>query len=801
MYDSNGLLTARAIPGSLGDRMRTSTSLFTFLLLTIVAATIWAFWPDAPPRPPISDSERVTGAAAEAAGAPAAVDRQPVAQAQPNQDNRAAPGGESISENNPSHRPIIEIRGLVRDAVSSVGIEAAKIVHLRSDRAAITSDDGTFLLRLPIDEDGAVLLVSHPGYAKRHVQIQPGDCCDATVELRIDLQPSQLLGQITGQVFDAERQPLAGCRVELLATMRDSHLATKAVATDREGRFQILDVPPGTQRIAVRADHHDDHVINGIDLEPRMVHDVGAITLQRFWWGSVRGQIVDDGGKAIRNIEVLAHTGKDDHGTARGRSDANGTFHLPRVAPGNVTLRFDCRGDWSGSRSFELQPRQTSTQNVRMPVGTNFVGGQVLVGGEPAYGYSADCEVSADELAAYDLDSFYRSVPVGKDGRFRLNGLLGKHVRLSFTRARPWVSEGTDNPVATNSLDHIFLFESKIGSTRVSGVVLDRLGTPIAGVDVHPYDLHAKSARGITGANGHYQLVVATTVHSSTALHATHPDFSTATHNLPSWDTKECQIDFVLHANKNAAELTVRAHHEGSPIARALVFVRTEHGRFVARGTTDARGQQIFSLGEGSWRLQVRHPGFVTSDQVMQLASNEQRNLDVALASQPRYSRILEVRSVPDQPLANVTVTAWQKGAWVASSKTNHLGQATLRELPSGDIVFSVQPAGHARHELPQSVQWEQAEAVVFRIRPGLQAIAGTVYLADSSPAAFCELSCESAPASNENVHVYVTTDREGRFRIEHLVAGSYELQAFVGTSTVKQTATTGDTPVVLRAE
>lgn len=75
----------------LGDRLRTSTSLFTFLLLTIVAGTTWALWLDASVRPPTGSLEPVTTEAAE---------------------------GELLAENNPAHRPVIEVCGMVRDAAS-----------------------------------------------------------------------------------------------------------------------------------------------------------------------------------------------------------------------------------------------------------------------------------------------------------------------------------------------------------------------------------------------------------------------------------------------------------------------------------------------------------------------------------------------------------------------------------------------------------------------------------------------------------------------------------------------------------
>ncbi len=156
------------------------------------------------------------------------------------------------------------------------------------------------------------------------------------------------------------------------------------------------------------------------------------------------------------------------------------------------------------------------------------------------------------------------------------------------------------------------------------------------------------------------------------------------------------------------------------------------------------------------------------------------------------------------KPITNATASLvfWtgRSGRWLNGlARTNTPGQFDIPALPPGrKYGVAVSAPGYGRkqiYDVGASADATRQELDPVELQPANLPLAGQVLDADDKPVAGCyvNLNGEGQPSAN------VRTDREGRFRFEHVCEGAAQLSANSQRSFGNVSAEGGDTNVVLR--
>jgi hypothetical protein len=238
----------------------------------------------------------------------------------------------------------------------------------------MTSSDGTCTL------DG---LSSGVGLA---VELSQGGRILRREEDGLRLEPSQVLRRewvlgsgvtLNGLVLDQDSRPVPQLEIWLTkwepepghyfeAYMKD-HIASKAV-TDGDGRFQLIDVAPGTWWLGpaphVRDWTFDSSGIGRLaDPAPDAIAPAAStvevlsaasqdVTLRVHRGLFIRGEVLDPDGKPASGAEVLAAPNSSDRGP-QCQSGSDGTFTVGPLAPGKFSLVAEAMDRFANSDPVE----------------------------------------------------------------------------------------------------------------------------------------------------------------------------------------------------------------------------------------------------------------------------------------------------------------------------------------------------------------------------------------------------------------------------------------------------------------
>lgn len=284
-----------------------------------------------------------------------------------------------------------------------------------------------------------------------------------TIEkIDITLQAS---GAISGRVVDEYGDPVEGAQVRLMELMfvggRHQLLATAGVGrriTNDQGRYRLYGVPPG--RYAIVASTADSNLSTFFpnvarpaearlltvalsqevdDVDIMMVGGSGA---------TIRGTVADSRGKPIRTT-IFAGTSQRSGGVGteprRETSNADGSFEIKNLPPGEYVLQVILGGDVNGGRAGEFAARFVTVAdadidnvNIRTSAGSRLEGRIVFEGGGGA----------GQDVILTTIPSDFDRAPLGgpgprsslrADGTFVFEGLNGPH-RIRVMRAPPgWI--------------------------------------------------------------------------------------------------------------------------------------------------------------------------------------------------------------------------------------------------------------------------------------------------------------------------------------------------------------------------
>ncbi|MEN6527780.1 MAG: carboxypeptidase-like regulatory domain-containing protein, partial [Candidatus Polarisedimenticolia bacterium] len=642
-------------------------------------------------------------------------------------------------------------------------------------------------------------------------------------------------GAIVGRFVDAQEKPLDAVVVEIAAapTMArgpmpfgppaDRTVSWRALS-DRQGEFRVADLPAGRFELTTQRRGFAPERRGGLAVEAGATLDLGAIALGQ--GAAVEGRVAAADGTPIAGAEIRAAPSEMGRGMMRRRgapetepdavSDALGAFVLPDQKPGAVLTLSVHRDGYAdldvpgvavppnAPLTITLVPASRVEGAVvdadKKPIAGARVAAAVQQGGGGPRGFGPRraLEATADEDGRFVFDdvpagiaTLTASAPGRKDGKLEgVRVVAGKNVTgLSIALdAGAWL---VGRVLLADGTAAIGAAVAQVGAQSAA------MGGPGGGASA------ATTSSAIADGDGLYRLdglgaggidVEATLEGSQRAVK--HVELRTG----------ENQLDLQLSGGQTVSGSVV--DDGGAPVPLAVVSL-SGTTPFGGRGAT-ADDQGLFALSglsDGDYALVARRDGYTTSDATaVKVQGAPVQGVEIKL---PRGGAIVgAITGLSADKLSGVTVVAMQQGlgGGGASASPDASGAFRIDNCRYGDwtvVARREEGASATTHVTVSAATPEPRADLSFgdgatlsgTVVDGAQPLAGATVFARALGAA-----AGGAPGLESGT---ATTGADGRFKIEGLAAGSYNvsvLRMADGLDFSTQVDVSADRDVTLRA-
>ena len=612
---------------------------------------------------------------------------------------------------------------------------------------------------------------------------------------RLDVAARPRAG-VSGRVLDPQKQPVAAATVCAWAVpasgLTTAELrAPRCVVTDATGAYALRDLYPATPLSLTAAAatfpparyHGDggDDFVRLAEGEQR----AGVDFVLRAGGVLVKGRVADATGGVVAGAMVATESG-DAAGRGLTTSDAKGEFTL-WVDPGSVRLAATAVGYAPGHATG---PAPGHFFTIYVVPGAVLVGRAVIAGGEtPVIG----ALVEAIQVEGGGARASTRSAA---DGTFRIEGLVPGRYRIEanaegragYSRASVTLGMGETSSEVIVELDPAYVVRGQVvekdGGAPCTGgsvTITDHAQNEFSQATIEP-DGWARMASVIPGT---YKVEVRCKGHVE---RDEYPPLTIARADAPPqrWEVeKGASVRVVVVDGQGNAPLRVEVDAyptgpEGGP------SVGTDHpeadGAFLLAG-----------LKAGPYNVLVHAQDGSRGTQEITVTGSREERIKITLPLSGAIDGVVE--DADHRPVANVQVSA--SGPGHAAARSLDDGTFTLLGLPPGEyLVVANDRAGRrpgadddAKKAPPPPKVTVTAQArararVVVESRAGV--IEGRVVDASGQPIIDAFLDVGRAVGSGGGVPRYggsnrppVITDPEGRFKIENLAEGEYNLRAY----------------------
>ncbi len=634
----------------------------------------------------------------------------------------------------------------------------------------------------------------------------------------------------TGTVTDTTGYPVAGATVEYWRYEGNPFLANplelkKQVTTGADGAFEfpasramgfLLARKPG---LAPAWKQLGQPFNPAGETEERLVLTPPA---------ALSGVVVDEADKPVANAEVSVATaisemspqggvrtfnyitGKPAHDCFAGRTDAAGRFRIENFptnatallavqAPGK-TLRPSSQ-DSAGLDSLPWRAGQDDIKLVMEPAGS--IEGKIIAEGSNQPPPVARLMLRPDGPGFFGFGE-REPAQSGTDGAFHISDVAAGSYRIQAvfgTNAIPeWVAEAVPVSVEVGKTTHGVQVTAARGGLLEVAVLGQSDRKPLAQVMVNAYRENFQTA-GTSDSNGIAFLRLTPGDYQVMAFRESMPANQTSA-SVEAGKTN--RIEMEIAAPKQITGIVRQL--DGQPAAGLLVRIVGGFGANAAEVKTDAGGkfelewnQRPFGQNDTTACILVRDPEHNLA--VAQDLDEDTTHMDLKLAP----GLTLAGRAESDgKPVTNATASlvfwAGRSGSWLQGlARTNTPGQYEIPALPPGrkyGVVVSAPGYGQRQMQnLDVSADAGRQELDPVELKPANLKLAGQVLDPDDKPVAGANVNLSGEGQPNANAR----TDREGRFRFEHVCEGPAQISANSQRSFGNVSAEGGDTNVVLR--
>lgn len=580
-------------------------------------------------------------------------------------------------------------------------------------------------------------------------------------------------GGVRGRVVSRDtREPIAGALVKLSEPSWPAE-----TSSDTEGRYSFLHVSPGSHVVwAVHRDHlplasEEVEVEDGVVVERELQMDPGR---------TLGGTVVAPSGAPVAGARVRLSTRSgrtvgSDEDVRRAESDAEGNFVLRGVPGGDVTLHLRAAGHAPGRVSVDataldtfgritLSPGMTVRGTVRDPEDRPVAGAGIAL---------LEGRMNLSDLGIEDLTTASDGA-----GRFELADLPAKEgfeKRTLRVRHASFADLYVELGSATGSgAEGLALRLTE--SAAIHGLLATSGGAPVSRARIELLECRVDQSfwpRRVAGSDGDGRF----------RFEKLPPGEYEVTARAPGKLVKKIplkieegtpRLDVTVELREGRALGGVVMDASGKPV-QAEIQVWNEQGS--ARAATDERGRfSTPAMDDGPWSVHVSADGYV--DQAFEnVTRGENGTIRLVVERAPRFS-IRVVDAATGAPIAGAEVRIGEPDAYGLHTPTGEDGRLE-KEVEETAFAISVSKAGYATARR----RGEEVAAVPGRLpveialAPG-GGIEGTL---PDIPRGFFDGFDVLARRDGEPAFVRVgRADDRGRFRIDGLAPGTYEIAGVV---------------------
>ena len=689
---------------------------------------------------------------------------------------RSTNGAEPRSEPKPLSVRLLAARlveGVVRDAATSTPIGGALVFHREGLVKTVARDNGSFQVLWPASTRQLGLNARAGGYLESHWFGRPsvvdGEPIAATIEM---LRGSP----IDGVVVDPTGQPVSDAEV----------IAPETTAwTDENGRFRLAALPsnpPSGRELRLTVAHPDFALfakrLSRAELAAplRLVLEPGRDAI---------GWVVDDESRAVAGASVwLQAFGPDATGITSGRfagrstakTDAEGRFRMTRLTAGSYTVMVEHAGHAPAAvPGVEVGPGTGEAElgTISLQPGLVVEGRTLTPDGTPLHGV---------EVIAWRSGSLpvFREAITDSDGRFSLVDLpragdmqLGLQKDGWLTPQLPKLSL----PLARRSLELVLQ-----PALSLAGRVEDRDGRPIASARVSARKVQGLSGGrtlsgpvGVDGAFSFDQLEAG--VYDLTAEAAGHQP---AKHRGITVAAATELEPIVLTLDRGATLSGRITDTHGEPLDKVYVKVHTGSAEQLGSAGTDQAGRYRVDglpVGRASVTPLVGNRHGDVRDVVLEPGDNE---LDIVVERSDLLVRG-HVLDAGGAPAFGASVAATIGGRSVGTFPVDADAAFEIpAEQGSALTLRATLRRGDASRQVLVEVRDTSVEGILLQMEPGAT-VRGRVLGLDLDRLTQARIQAHPRGVdaySSSNTH----PDFEGRFSLEDLAAGVWDIEVVEGS-------------------
>ncbi len=674
---------------------------------------------------------------------------------------------------------------------------------LRDGWRGRTSSRGAFrVVGLP-SGIGYRLTFRAPGFAPLALDVAPLKSFESRSGIEAVLRPGRVA---FGWVVDEGEVPIAGAEVrleappptdDLMAAMMmrrsfDDAASEPTWLTDAEGRFEIADLAAGRYDLAVRATGYAPAKVPGVRVDEAGGRvDFGTVVL--VLGASIEGRVTDPDGAAVAGAEVAVDSGRQGfmmmrRGSSRQgqvETDAKGWFVVADLLPGQpVTLVVSKEGYGSQVASAVQPPTEEPIAVVLRPAG-RLVGRVVDAQEEPIRGATVMAHPDRRDMTAVTLMRQRRPTwaRTDADGRFLIENVEPGTLRVTAD-AKAYQNQVRSGVEVAAGEDRELDFVLETGAV-VMGTLTTADGEPVAQASISVTQQHEGAysgtggdAGGQTDVEGRYRVEGVPTGSASISVrHAERRRLEKSVEIHPGTNV----VDLVLERGFAVSGQVVAP--DGTPMGGAAVSIQeaaqntfTPFSFGSAQAVSGVDGTfTLTGVGAGKYAVIAKREGFApASSEAFEVAG------DVAgLLLELRRGATLEGRvlGLELEELAALALIAYSQQGGMRQGRVDYAGEYAFDNLAPGRWHIQAQVAGSGRSSMVQVEVAEGVTEVEKDIEFGSGFTLSGVVLDGGQPLAGAHLSAiGSMRSSGQGM-----TGADGRFRIEGLAAGRYQLMVMSG--------------------